>query len=147
MGDLNCTLNHSADSRGYKSDPHPKSSKIIESFIENEDYVDAYRHLHPGAKLYTYINASVELRGRLDYGLISPSLIKYIKEVNHTHHHCSDVSNHASVSLTLDITESEQGKGIFKAPPNIHNNTNYSQLIKNTIKNTIYEATNKTQKT
>merc|ERR1712074_286009 len=77
----------------------------------------------------------------------SPSLIQYLKEVTHTHHHCSDVSDHSSVSMKIDITNSEQGKGIFKAPPKIHKNTNYIQLIKITIKNAIYEATNKTQKT
>ena len=147
MGDFNCTLNHQLDSRGYKSDPHPKARKVIQSFIENEEYIDSYRHLHPESKAYTYRKVGADLRGRLDYGLISPSLIQYLKEVTHTHHHCSDVSDHASVSIKIDITNSEQGKGIFKAPPNIHKNTNYLQLIKNTIKNTIYEATNKTQKT
>ena len=117
MGDFNCTLNHQLDSRGYKSDPHPKARKVIQSFIDNEEYIDSYRHLHPDSKAYTYRKVSGELRGRLDYGLISPSLIQYLKEVTHTHHHCSDVSDHASVSLKIDITNSEQGKGIFKAPP------------------------------
>ena len=101
------------DSRGYKADPHPKSRKIIQSFIENEEYVDP----DPDTKAFTYRNASSELRGRLDYGLISPSLLQYLKDVTHTHHHCSDVSDHASVSLTIDITNSEKGKGIFKALP------------------------------
>ena len=108
------------DSRGYKSDPHPKSRKIIQSFIENEEYVDSFRHFNPDTQAYTYRNASVELRVRLDYGLISPSLIKFVKDVKHTHHHCSDVSDHASFSITLDVTESEKGKGIFKAPPLIY---------------------------
>ena len=144
---FNCTLNHQLDSRGYKSDPHPKARKVIQSFIDNEEYIDSYRHLHPDSKAYTYRKVGAELRGRLNYGLMSPSLIQYLKEVTQTQHHCSDVSDHASVSIKIDITNSEQGKGIFKAPPNIHKNTNYIQLIKNTIKNTIYEATNKTQKT
>ena len=43
MGDYNCTLNHAMDSSGYQTDPHPKSRKVI----NNQEYIDSYRHFHP----------------------------------------------------------------------------------------------------
>jgi hypothetical protein len=43
VGDFNCTLNHEIDSTGYKTDPHPKSRKVINGILDNEEFVDSYR--------------------------------------------------------------------------------------------------------
>ena len=77
IGDFNCTLNHAKDSSGYESDPHPKSGKVISSLINNQEYIDSFRHFHPNKTGFTYRafkKDKCDLRGRLDYGLISPSL-------------------------------------------------------------------------
>ena len=120
LGDFNCTLNHSVDSRGYKTDPHPKSRKVINGIIDNEEFIDSFRHFHPDTKAYTFRNKENSLWGRLDYGLISPSLIPFVKNVEHTAHNY-EFSDHASFSITLDITESAQGKGIFRCNPRLPN--------------------------
>ena len=143
MGDFNCTLNHLKDSTGYKSDPHPKSRKVLNGLLENEVFVDLFRHFNPDSSAYTYINKKGTLRGRLDYGLISPSLIPYVKKVTHTPHNY-DVSDHASFSITLDITESQRGKGLFRCSPTIHKDPDYQKLIRNTIRKTIYDSIKKT---
>jgi hypothetical protein len=46
IGDFNCTLEHNIDSSGYKTDPHPKSRTVINNWLENETYIDTYRHFH-----------------------------------------------------------------------------------------------------
>ena len=69
--------------------------------------MDSFRHFHPNKKEYTYRafrNNKCDLRGRLDYGLISPSLLPYVKKVSHTAHN-NDVTDHATFSLSLDITQ------------------------------------------
>ena len=143
VGDFNCTLNHHADSTGYKTDPHPKSRKVINSLLDNEEFVDSYRHFHPDSKTYTYRNKEGTLRGRLDYGLISPSLIPHVKKVTYLAHNY-EITDHASYSLTLDITESLRGKGIFRCNPTIHRDKDYQMLIRNTIRKTVMEPSNQT---
>ena len=133
IGDFNCTLNHQQDQIGYKTDPHPKSRKVINQLLEQEILIDSYRHLKPDIQSYTFRTKDCKKRSRLDYAFISPSLVAHLKKVQHIAHHY-DNTDHSTVALEIDITNSEMGKGIFRCLPNIHNNTDYQILIKNTIK-------------
>ena len=145
IGDFNCTLNHTLDQKGYKTDPHPKSRKILNQFLVQETFIDSYRHLNHDTKSYTFRTKDCKKRSRLDYGLISPSLALHLKNVQHIAHHYEN-TDHSTISLEIDITNSEMGKGIFRCPPNIHNNIDYQILIKNTIKKAIFSCLEKTQK-
>ena len=145
IGDFNCTLNHILDQKGYKTDPHPKSRKVINQLLEQEILIDSYRHLKPDTKSFTFRTRDGKKRSRLDYGLISPSLAPYLKNVQHIAHHYEN-TDHSTLSLEIDITSSEMGKGIFRCPPNIHNNLDYQILIKNTIKKAIFSCLEKTEK-
>ena len=56
MGDFNVTLNHVIDSYGYKTDPHPKSRRSINGWLDNETFIDTFRYFHPDTPSYTEIN-------------------------------------------------------------------------------------------
>ena len=101
--------------------------------LNQEIFIDSYRHLNHNTKSYTFRTKDCKKRSRLDYGLISPSLAIHLKNVQHIAHHYEN-TDHSTISLDIDITNSEKGKGIFRCPPNIHNNIDYQILIKNTIK-------------
>ena len=133
------------DQIGYKTDPHPKSRKVINQLLEQEILVDSYRHLNPETKSYTFRTKNGRKRDRLDYGLISPSLIPYLKKSTHIAHHF-DNTDHSTIALEIDITNSKKGKGIFRCPPLLHKNTDYQILIKNSIKKAIFSCIPKTQK-
>ena len=145
IGDFNCTLNHQQDQIGYKTDPHSKSRKVINQLLEQEILIDSYRHLHPDKRSYTFRTKNGKKRGRLDYGLISPSLIPSLKNVTHIAHNF-DNTDHSTIALEIDITNSTKGKGLFRCPPHLHQNIDYQILIKNTIKKAIFSCTAKTQK-
>ena len=145
IGDFNCTLNHSLDQKGYKTDPHPKSRKIINQLLEQEIFIDSFRHIKPDTKSFTFRTKDSKKRSRLDYGLISPSLTPHLKNVQHIAHNYEN-TDHSTISLEIDITNSEIGKGIFRCPANIHNNIDYQILIKHTIKKSIFSCLEKTQK-
>ena len=53
MGDFNVTLNHNIDSYGYKTDPHPKSRRVINVWLDNETFIDTIRYFHPDTPSYT----------------------------------------------------------------------------------------------
>ena len=145
IGDFNCTLNHNIDQQGYKTDPHPKSRKIINQLLDQELFIDCYRHLNPDTRSYTFRTRDCKKRSRLDYGLISPSLLPHLKSSEHLAHHY-DNTDHSTISIEIDITNSKIGKGIFRCPPNIHNKTEYQILIKNSITKSIFACLEKSQK-
>ena len=126
IGDFNCTLNHKIDQQGYKTDPHLKSRKIINQLLEQEILIDSYRHLNPEKKSYTFRTKNNKKRGRLDYGLISPSLIQF--HTNVTVHPYSN-TDPSTISLEIDIKKSSKGTGVFRCPPNLHKNIDYQILL------------------
>ena len=75
----------------------------------------------------------------------SPSLISSLKNVSHIAHHF-DNTDHSTIALEIDITNSKKGKGIFRCPPHLHKNPDYQILIKNSIKKAIFSCISKTQK-
>ena len=145
IGDFNCTLNHNIDQIGYKTDPHPKSRKVLNQLLDQELFIDSYRHLNPDTRSYTFRTRDCKKRSRLDYGLISPSLLPYLQSSHHLAHHY-DNTDHSTILIDIDITNSKIGKGIFRCPPNIHNKTDYQILIKNSITKSIFSCLEKTQK-
>jgi exonuclease III len=137
LGDFNVTLDHKIDSSGYKTDPHPKSRTVINNWLENETYVDVYRHYNPETPSYTFRTKDCKKKSRLDYCLSSPNLIPFINNITHlAHNHLN--ADHSSIIIDLDFTNTTQGKGIFRCPPNAHKDKHYMKLIKNSIKRAIY---------
>ena len=96
--------------------------------------------MHPDKTEYTFRTKDGAKKGRLDYGLISPTLIPHLKLMKHTAHHFG-VADHSSLSIVIDITKSIRGKGTFLCAPNLHNDPTYQQLIKKyNEKGSIYRA-------
>ena len=122
-----------------KNDHHPKSRRVINGWLENETFIDTFRYYHPDTPSYTYRNKKCKLKSRLDYCLSSPTLIPYIKNITHLSNNYLN-TDHATVVIDLDFTNTSCGKGTFRSPPNAHNDPTYTRLIKNTIKTAIYSC-------
>ena len=95
--------------------------QIVNQLLEQEAFIDSYRHFKPETRSFTFRTKDSKKRSRLDYGFISPSLAPYLTNVEHIAHHYEN-TDHSTISLEIDITNSEIGKG---CPPNIHKNLNY----------------------
>ena len=145
LGDFNCTIDHTLDTFGYKTDPHPKSRATLSNLLESETFIDTYRHFFPDTKSYTFRTKENKLRSRLDYCLASPSIIPNIKQISHHAHNFLN-TDHSSVIIDIDITNTPRGKGIFRCPPNAHNDIHYQKLIKNSIKRAILSCLVPTKK-
>ena len=114
--------------------------------VENEELVDSFRYMHPDKTEFTFRTKDGEKRGRLDYGLISPTLIPHLKLVKHTAHHFG-VTDHSFLLIIINITKSTKGKGTFRCAPKLHNDPTYQQLIKNTIRKAVFTALTKNDQT
>ncbi len=54
-------------------------------------------------------------------------------------------TDHATVVVDIDTTNTIRGKGTFRSPPNAHNDPIYIQLTKNTIKRALYTCLSPTE--
>ena len=139
MGDCNVTLNHKEDTMGYITDPHKQSRAILTKEIANESFIDLFSHTHPGEKSFTFRTKDCKKRSRLDLSLASPSLIASVTSLDHLAHPYT-VTDHSSLLLKLDFTQTIQGEGTFRCPAGIHNDPAYHRLAANSIKSTITNA-------
>ena len=124
---------------GYITDPHKQSRAILTKEIANESLIDLFNHTHPGEKSFTFRTKDCKKRSRLDLSLASPSLISSVVSLDHLAHAYS-VTDHSSLLLKLDFTQTVQGKGTFRCPAGLHHDPVYHRLAANSIKTTIINA-------
>uniref|UniRef100_A0A669DGZ9 Reverse transcriptase domain-containing protein n=1 Tax=Oreochromis niloticus TaxID=8128 RepID=A0A669DGZ9_ORENI len=98
-GDLNLGLNEEMDRLNTTGTQRNwQSTNIIKQYMSDFGLCDAWRSLHPNSKEYSFFSHVHHSYSRLDYFLISSSLLS---DISDTEIHPIAVSDHAPVSLTL----------------------------------------------
>uniref|UniRef100_A0A3P9CFM5 exodeoxyribonuclease III n=1 Tax=Maylandia zebra TaxID=106582 RepID=A0A3P9CFM5_9CICH len=98
-GDLNLGLNEEMDRLNTTGTQRNwQSTNIIKQYMNDFGLCDAWRSLHPTSKEYTFFSHVHHSYSRLDYFLVSSSLLC---DISDTEIHPIAVSDHAPVSLTL----------------------------------------------
>ena len=136
IGDWNATLNRVTDERGYKTNCHKKVRELLTIWQENELMFDIHSFWQPGAESMTWQTKAQDQSSRLDMAWASGSILAktFINKLFHTH----DVTDHASLIVTVDIEAQKNGPGIFRARAGIQYIQKYQSLIKNTIKKILF---------
>ena len=130
-GDFNTTLDPVIDKWNYKTDPHSKSRIVINDWLEEDDFVDAFRVLNPDAREYTFRGSDGQ-RGRLDMILLSNKLCGSLFNCRILQT-TRKVSDHAAVECTLVLDISESGPGTFRARPGIQKDPRYQACIRHLL--------------
>ena len=107
IGDFNVTLDPYLDKTEYLSDnSHVQSRKIINSWIDNEEYLDAYRHLYPETKTYSWywdrnVRKETEKKARLDIALITQTLMDKVVNVEYQVTSATNAINQDEIDFRL----------------------------------------------
>ena len=98
-GDLNFGLNKERDRLSTAGTQRNwESTNIVKQYMSDYGLCDAWRSLHPNCREYTFFSKVHHSHSRLDYFLVSSSLLS---DISDTEIHTIAVSDHAPVSLTL----------------------------------------------
>ena len=110
--------------------------------INEHGLVDAFRELNPNERKFTWKQWGSNKRGRLDYFLVSNTLLPYIESAKIT---SGSFSDHSLILLDVDFTRFQQGRGFWKLNNSLLMDKHYVDMIKNTIKvvSCQYAAVNK----
>ena len=130
-GDWNIVQNPELDTRGYQNVNNPRARQELISKINELDLIDVFRNLNPTAKQFTWKQWGNSKFARLDYFLVSNSLLPFVKKVEILSKCYSD---HNPICLELDFSKFQRGRGFWKLNNSLLYNLEYVGLIKNTIK-------------
>ncbi len=98
-GDLNFGLNKEMDRLSTAGTQRNwESTNIVKQYMSDYGLCDAWRSLHTNSREYTFFSHVHHSYSRLDYFLVSSSLLS---DISDTEIHPIAVSDHAAVSLTL----------------------------------------------
>lgn len=107
-GDCNCVLDPLKDRSTGADASHSDARKVLLYSINDLYLIEVWRKLHPNKKEFSCYSNTYKTSSRIDYFLISMSLLPHVNECAYD---SIVLSDHASMSLTLYIP------GIVRCPP------------------------------
>ena len=99
------------DSMNYKNLNNPKARLEVFNLIENLDLKDVFREIYPEKKRYSWRKKTPIKQARLDFFLVSESLIPSALSVEYENSYRSD---HSQALLSLKINNFVKGTGFWK---------------------------------
>lgn len=99
-GDLNCVLNNKIDKLPSSSKPQSRMSKSVMNMMKELGLIDAWRHLHPKERDFTFMSQVHGSYSRLDHFLVSK---KDTYRVKNCVIEPITTSDHSPVQMILDL--------------------------------------------
>ena len=133
-GDFNMTLNPELDSYNYSNINNPNSRCVTLDIIKDHSLFDLYRHFHPDTRRYTWRRYKPLKQARLDYFIVSESLIDLVESVNIKPGYRTD---HSMLEVNILQSKFTRGKGVWKFNTNLLRDQAYLELINQCIKDEV----------
>ena len=131
-GDWNISLSQDLDTFGYTSENNINAKNFILSCMENLGLIDIFRFLHPNLKRYSWRQFGGVKRARLDFFLISSTLLPFVEKADIL---AGINSDHSMPVLDIDFSRFQRGRGFFKFNNSLINDPEYVNIITEAIKN------------
>ena len=110
---------------------NPRAKAAIIKNMEEFNLCDIWRDLNPDTKQFSWVKRDPLKMARLDYFLISEHLSPYTTKCDIAPGFKSD---HSLVSLEIDFSKVQLGRGFFKFNNSLLHDPEYVNLIKKTIR-------------
>ena len=129
-GDFNMVLNPKIDCNNYKHINNPKARSEVLNMNAELNLTDIFRNFHPQSPRYTWRTRNPVKQARLDFFLVSNSMIDLI---NQCYIKAGYQSDHSIVFLEIAENKFQIGKGIWKFNNSLLKNKDYLDLINRII--------------
>ena len=137
-GDFNVIRDSELD-RSNNKIYHTKAKRVVDEFINAEEYADVWREENPEKKFFTWMKSRARNSwSRLDYFLVSPSLRTKVIGCDIR---ANATSDHSLISLDVCTTEDKRGPGYWKFNEELLNDEAFCKNTENLLRGTqrVYE--------
>jgi hypothetical protein len=123
------------DYENYSNVNNPRARQTVIRIKEIENYVDIWRQINENKRGFTWRRLNPNRKqSRLDYFLISSSLANFATNSSIVPGYRSD---HSGISLTLQFSKNDRGKGYWKFNNSLLKDENYISLFKTVLNNLV----------
>nr|CAB3264543.1 pol-like protein [Phallusia mammillata] len=129
-GDFNIILNENLDKSPGAPHANRHSRATVQAHMNALDLNDAFRLLHSTIKKYSRIQSNPLVATRLDFFLVSKSILSNVPNADIVP---GIMSDHKIVVLTLEFAPNARGRGYWKLNTRLLNDKRYVKLIRKTI--------------
>ena len=136
-GDWNVVQNHTLDTYNISNLNNKYSNEEINTFKINRDFCDPWRMFNPDCRQFTWRRINPIRQSRIDYFLVSQSLMAKTNECKIFPGYRTD---HSAVSIKLTIKDTQRGKGYWKFNNKLIYDSDYVNKIKKCISETLLEC-------
>ena len=125
--------------KGGNETTHRNPLKKVQNIANSLDLIDVCRTLNPDGKRFTWRRTKPEVHCRLDYFMISSSLITAITNADILPGYRTD---HSLITIHLAGNNNPRGPGFWKLNTSFQLDSEYIELIKKTIDEVAMENRN-----
>ena len=102
-------LNPELDTLNYTNDNNSRARAELTKQMADNNLLDIYRELNPLEEKFTWRKWGRQKLGRLDYFLISNSLLPFVQK---TEIQTACFSDHSPILLEIDFAKFKRGRGV-----------------------------------
>ena len=129
-GDFNLVLDLGGDKKGGLAKTHTKALKVIKQYAAKLDLIDAWRVLDQDARRYTWRRRNPEIHCRLDFFLVSQSVMSNVKDTDIS---AGYKTYHSLITIKIAHHSNIRGAGFRKLNTSFLKETEYINQIRETI--------------
>lgn len=141
-GDMNLVLDLELDKDGGRCVTHCNAQRVLKAYMQELNLIDAWRLRHPEDKVFTWRGkrGNEDIRVRLDYFLVSESLLQHISEIEIKPRFNTD---HSFPFMDINLVKVKRGKGVWKFNTSLLQHKSFLDQVNSLIEeeiNTEYES-------
>lgn len=129
-GDFNLVQDQNLDTFNYVNINNPRAKDCVLSLKEELNLTDPFRELYEQTKRYTWRKPTPFKQARLDFFLISESLMSSVQNVEILPSYRSD---HSTVVLSFQANDFKKGSGLWKFNNSLLKDVDYVKTIKDCV--------------
>ena len=127
VGDWNLVLRKQNDTFNYLHENNKRAKHVVLDMINNLNLTDVWRALHESDRQFTLKRRNPTKMARLDFFLLSEDLLSLATDSSIQSGYRSD---HNRVTLTLQLSEHERGRGYWKFNNSLLTDKDFITMIK-----------------
>ena len=131
VGDWNIVMNQDMDSKDYHNLNNPRARQELVNKTNELDLVDIFRYLNPTNKTFSWKQWGTKKFARLDYFLITNSLLPFVENAEIL---STCYSDHNPIIIDIDFSKFQRGRGFWKLNNSLLYDADYVAIVKNAFK-------------